>query len=54
MAAVGQPVNKRCYHCGILKQIRPPGKRQIMALRCEPSYETPELHLIRATPDKGN
>ena len=23
MAAEGQPVNQGCYHCGVLKQIRP-------------------------------
>ena len=29
MAAKCQPVNHGCYHCGILKQIRPLGKWQI-------------------------
>ena len=26
MAAEGQPVNQGCYHCGVLKQIRPIGE----------------------------
>ena len=29
MAAKGQPVNQSGYHCGVLKQIRPLGKRQV-------------------------